>query len=163
MEAEDDESDTDETRKGGNTRKNGRLMLLVDGEEAKMTDESCKQTEMTRRKQRLFTDSGASSHMMYDRALFSQYCKLTKKVSVRPSNSSIVYAVGIGSVNVNTTHDGKECAFSLQNGYHLPDLTSNFLSVSAMVRVGNMCVLCSIAMVLKYEIRNLMKCWGIAI
>ena len=132
-------SDDDETRKVGNTRKNGRLMLLVDGEETKMMYENCNQTEMTQRRQRLFIDSGASSHMMHDRALFSQYCKLTKKVSVRLGNGSIVYAVGIDTVNVNTKHDGKECEFSLQNVHHVTDLTNTFLSVSAMARVGNVC------------------------
>ena len=36
-------------------------------------------------------------------------------------------------------HDGKECASLLQDVYHVPGLTSNFLSVSAVARVGNVC------------------------
>lgn len=139
QESDDETSDADETRGHGKKHKDGRLMLLLDGEKTKPTEENCNQTTVTQRRQRLFVDSGASSHMMYDQSLFSQYCKLTQKVPVQLGNGSIVYAVGIGTVNVNTTYSGKECAFSLQNVYHVPDLTNNFLSVSAMARVGNVC------------------------
>ena len=134
----DDGSDVDDGRNSGKTRK--KLMVLVhndDHDDAKGKEENCHQAELAGRRQRLFVDSGASSHMMHDHALFSIYRKLTKEVPVRLGNGSVVYAVGIGTVNVSTTHKSKVCEFSLQNVFHVPDLTNNFLSVSAMTRVGN--------------------------
>ncbi len=112
-------------------------MMLIHSEDTKGKEENCNQIEMAEKGQMFFIDSGASSHMMYDNTLFSQYRKLMKKVPVRLGNGSIVHAVGIGTVDVSTTHDGNVCEFSLQNVYHVPDLTNNFLSVSAMTRVGN--------------------------
>ena len=141
-ETSDDASDREpeETRDSGQTRKNGRLMVLIHGMQQKVeTMENCNQTEMAQRKQRLFIDSGASSHMMHDHSLFSLYCELNKEVPVRLGNGSVVYAVSIGTVNVSTAYRGKECEFALQNGYHVPDLTNNFPLVSAMARVGNVC------------------------
>ena len=59
-------------------------------------------------------------------------------MSVRLVNGDIVNAIGKGAVNITSTFNGSEQAFSLQNVYHVPDLTDNFVSVSAMTRVGKL-------------------------
>ena len=75
--------------------------------------------------------------MMYDRSLFSTYCELKNPIPVKLGNGNTVDAIGIGTVDVVTLHDHNFNEFSLQNVYHVPDLTNNFVSVSAMTRVGN--------------------------
>ena len=39
-------------------------------------------------------------------------------------------------MNVSTVFRGEEQVFSLQDVYHVPDLTDNFVAVSAMTRIG---------------------------
>lgn len=68
-------------------------------------------------------DSGATSHMCNNRALFHQYTEIHEKVLVAGDQS--LNAIGIGTVHIKT----KNSSFNLKNVLHVPDLQVNFFSV----------------------------------
>ena len=117
-----------------------RMMSLIHTEKV-MTighNNKTKPQKISERTMEFYIDSGASSHMVYDRNCFDEYHELPKRMPVRLGNGDIVYAIGKGTVGMSTVFHSVQQTFSLQNVYHVPDLTDNFISVSAMTRVGKL-------------------------
>ena len=82
-----------------------------------------------------YIDSGATSHMTFDRELFTEF-KSVNAYDVGMGNASSVKAVGKGTVslNINVKSKVKEC--QLKNVAYVPDLKYNLLSVSHMENLG---------------------------
>ena len=121
-------SKTGDSAKGTDNAKSSqaaRMMSLVHGKDSEGLEEDCKHAKVTENTQMLFIDSGASSHMMHDRSLFAMYQDLKNPVPVKLGDGRTVHAIGIGTVNVSTVFEGQRCMFSLQNVFHVPDLSNN--------------------------------------
>lgn len=80
-----------------------------------------------------YIDSGASEHMCRDRSIMSDFVSDNKSLIVKLANGDRLYTAGRGSVQV-TMKNG--IIKTISNVYYVPNLTTNLLSVSAIIKKG---------------------------
>lgn len=79
-------------------------------------------------------DSGCTSHMVSNRAIFDQFTKVEKPLNLANRDSTKI--TGIGNVRITLNKGEGMQTFNLQNVYHVPDLRTNLLSVSKITNQG---------------------------
>ena len=83
-------------------------------------------------------DSGASSHMTWERSILTNYVEFKKAQKVGLGDGRTVDAVGIGNVHVNMqfkVSQAKPCV--IYHVLYVPELTCNLFSVRAATERGN--------------------------
>jgi len=83
-------------------------------------------------------DSGASSHMTWERNILTNYQEFRKEQKVSLGDGRTVDAVGMGDVHVNMkfkVSQSKRCV--IYHVLYVPELTCNLFSVRAAVQKGN--------------------------
>lgn len=86
-----------------------------------------------------YIDSGATGHMCRDSSIM---CDFTSKgqLEVSTANGEKLYTAGQGSVRVQMKNNNVK---TISDVHYVPNLTTNLLSVSAMVKKGYKVVFCS--------------------
>ena len=82
-----------------------------------------------------YIDSGATSHMTFNKSLFKSLTSV-QPFDVGMGDNSAVKAVGHGTVHVDIIVNGKTKKCLLQNVAYVPDLRYNLISVSTLERMG---------------------------
>ena len=80
-------------------------------------------------------DSGATSHICFDRHIFSDL-EIVEPFEIKIGDSSGVKATGRGSVELLLSVSGKSVRCKLENVVYAPTMAFNMLSVGAMARGG---------------------------
>lgn len=80
-----------------------------------------------------FIDSGASAHMCFKRSWFSDFHDLEEEINIMLANSSVIKAKGVGTVYMKFD----ESTVKFCDVLYVPELTSNLISISKMIKSGN--------------------------
>lgn len=84
-----------------------------------------------------YADSAASTHMAKSIESFSWYQPLSKGVKVLVADDSQLEAIGIGTVSfVSTLLDGTTLRLDVSDVLHVPELSTNLVSVSKAMQKG---------------------------
>ncbi len=78
-------------------------------------------------------DSAATSHMTFNRSLFSSY-QSVPPFPVQMGDSSTALAVGRGDVQLNILKDGKMATCELRNVLHVPSFVFSLISVPTLAK-----------------------------
>ena len=79
-------------------------------------------------------DSGASSHMTWDKSCMSKYIELRKPEKITLGDDFIVQAVGIGTVQLKVCVNGESKEAVLKNVLYVPALGANLFSVRVLTQ-----------------------------
>jgi gag-polypeptide of LTR copia-type len=77
-------------------------------------------------------DSGATSHMTWDRALFTTFTVIEPPIPVTIANGMSIPCRGIGTVELHQDDQTTPSRITIQNVRYMPDLNVNLLSVSKL-------------------------------
>ena len=107
------------------------LVFFCDGSETALTSQKCEVKEHT-----LVIDSGASSHMFFDRSLFFDFSEETQR-KVKNANGTFSQVEGVGKVSLlPLDKEGIECCVTFSDCLFLPDHSHNLISVSKLTQNG---------------------------
>ena len=81
-------------------------------------------------------DSGASSHMSAHHSLFQSYEILHTPRDISIANCLKIKAIGIGTVPIDIKVNNQMQPTVLKNVLHVPDLSTNLLSIPTMAKCG---------------------------
>ena len=81
-------------------------------------------------------DSGAARHMCNRRDWFSKYTELETKRPMLSASGHIIYAVGIGSVPIESFVDGKPILITVTDVLYFPQVQQNLLSIRQLTQHG---------------------------
>ena len=82
-----------------------------------------------------FVDSGCSNHMTFNKSMFSSYITAHTS-SVELGNSNTVKVLGIGTVKIPISVNGKRVKCMLENVLHVPELGYQLSSVPTFDKSG---------------------------
>lgn len=83
-------------------------------------------------------DSGATSHMSYDLEIFTTYRVIPPGKTVKIGDGFSLDVTGVGSARINMKlKDGKSNLVTLPRVLHVPDISSNLLSVPVITKRGH--------------------------
>lgn len=77
-------------------------------------------------------DSGASQHISHDSARFTTYTHVSKAQAITIADGTRLEACGIGNIEIST----KAGCITLTDGWHVPTIETNLISVARMVDAG---------------------------
>ena len=107
------------------------LVFFCDGSETALTSQKCDVKEHT-----LVIDSGASSHMLFDRSLFFDFGEETQR-KVKNANGTFSQVEGVGKISLLLLDkEGIERCVTFSDCLFLPDHSHNLISVSKLRRNG---------------------------
>ena len=104
------------------------LVFFCDGSETALTSQKCEVKEHT-----LVIDSGASSHMFFDRSLFFDFSEETQH-KVKNANGTFSQVEGVSLLLLDK--EGIERCVTFSDCLFLPDHSHNMISVSKMRQNG---------------------------
>lgn len=81
-------------------------------------------------------DTGASSHMTYNKSEYAEYRELETPRIIRFAGSQKGYGVGIGTVKIITRVNGEKNETTLNEVLHVPGLRRKLFSLSAAMKRG---------------------------
>ena len=82
-------------------------------------------------------DSGASSHMTWDRDMYCEYRELSTPQPVKLGDGRKVNAMGKGTIKLKVmSSSDREVTFTLTETLHVPDMSCNLLSVRSITDKG---------------------------
>src|SRR5260370_32689363 len=81
-------------------------------------------------------DSRASAHMCHDQSFYSSYHKIDPPRSIYVADNGILEAVGVGDINICTTHNRQTKSSLIKRALHLPWLHTSLLSVAQLADAG---------------------------
>ncbi|KAG7307913.1 hypothetical protein JYU34_006528 [Plutella xylostella] len=84
-----------------------------------------------------YIDSGASSHMISDKECLSDITFNSSVKQIVVANQTTVPVLCSGNTKLTTLVDGSEFDITVKNVLCIPNLTTNLLSVSELIRNGN--------------------------
>jgi Integrase core domain/gag-polypeptide of LTR copia-type/GAG-pre-integrase domain len=85
---------------------------------------------------KIIVDSGATSHMSYQRDWFVSYETLGRPIKVTLADGKVVQAIGQGDLRIVTKVDGEDVVGRLKDVLYLPELSMNLFSVSQATKCG---------------------------
>ena len=107
------------------------LVFFRDGSETALTSRKCEVKEHT-----LVIDSGASSHMFFDRSLFFDFSEETQR-KVKNANGTFSQVEGVGKISLLLLDkEGIERCVTFSDCLFLPDHSHNLISVSKLRQNG---------------------------
>lgn len=83
-----------------------------------------------------FADSGAGRHMCNRRDWYSEYSVLSKKIPVHSASGHTIFAIGSGTVPIDSLVEGKWLSGVLTEVLYVPELSQNLISVGALTDHG---------------------------
>lgn len=81
-------------------------------------------------------DTGASCHMTYDKSEFVTYRDVNTTRKVKFGNDSYGYGIGIGDIELVTTHNHHRNILRIKDVLYIPTLRRKLISVSAATKLG---------------------------
>ena len=96
---------------------------------------NCENSNEPRNSDKWFVDSGCSNHMTFNKSMFSWYIT-AQTSSVKLGNSNTVKVLGIGTVEIPISVNGKRVKCMLENVLHVPELGYQLLSVPTVDKSG---------------------------
>lgn len=83
-----------------------------------------------------YLDSGASEHMCNKYEMFGKYVKLKEPKQIKIGDGSLITAIGIGTVFIESYNGCKFVKMKIQNVLHVPELELNLLSQGKVLDKG---------------------------
>ena len=83
-----------------------------------------------------YVDSGATSHMTYDRKILSNFREFQHPSQVYLGDDKAIFATGQGSVKIACYDESYPITLTLENVLYVPKLRKNLLSVAAIAKKG---------------------------
>lgn len=84
-----------------------------------------------------YLDSGATEHMSPRRTWFTNYKKINGEHPIRIGNGQVIYAIGVGDIDV-LAYNGKQWnEMYLQNVLYVPELYANLFSQGKVLDKGS--------------------------
>jgi hypothetical protein len=77
-------------------------------------------------------DSGATSHVTWDRGLFTSFLTIEPPIPVTIANGESIPCCGVGTVKLHQENRQVPGIITIQNVRYMPDLNTNLLSVSKL-------------------------------
>ena len=77
-------------------------------------------------------DSGATSHMTWNRALFTKFTTIEPPIPVVIADGTSIPCTGAGTVELHQKNSRMPACITIENVRYLPDLNANLLSVSKL-------------------------------
>lgn len=84
-----------------------------------------------------FVDSGASVHLVGDESLFCKKRSVYDTRHITVANKTTIPVAGCGDVRITTVVEDELHNIKIQNALYVPDITTNLLSVSQLIKNGN--------------------------
>lgn len=129
-------------KKNPNQNRDNAPTHSLNVEECKVTEEvSCLLCEDSNNEyDDWLLDSGASRHLCNKREWFSSLRPLSMPGAVRVGDARLIYAVGIGDINVRMREGDGWTNWKLCDVWYVPRISRNLLSVSAITNRGYSCL-----------------------
>lgn len=81
-------------------------------------------------------DTGAGRHMCNRKDWFSEYAPLSQKQPIHSASGHIIYAIGVGTIPLESFVDGKCIPCLLTEVLHIPDVKQNLISIGKLTDKG---------------------------
>lgn len=81
-------------------------------------------------------DSGATRHMTFERSDYYSYQELNETITIKFGGSETGTGVGVGSVKIRTSVDGRFKVIKLHDVLHVPELRRKLISLSSASESG---------------------------